>query len=720
MLRFTRVVVNNRWKVVILWVVLVMIGGIGSSKMVDRWDVTFSIPGKSAADANERAFLALNNGISGNNVLVFHQKSGDITENMAIKDTLDGFKKSDKTVRINSYFENQDDYFVSADRKTMYAFHYPGGIVSFANAAIIQKNWEDALHKNSPPGVKSYLTGYFPIISSQAKEQGSTIWRELIIAGAAALVILMLIFGTLPAMLIPMMTAICSIMATFAAIWVASFFTDISIIVQFLIGIVGLGIAIDYSLLMIFRFREELAHKDPVAALETSVLRSGRAIMISGTTVGISLLSMIFVPVPFIRSIAIGGMLIPIVSVFATLTIQVAVLSWLGPKINKARIPLLWRITKLDAEKEGHAWAAWSRAVLKRPLPIFLIGAVAIGLLVYPSFHMNPGDPLMKYEKGTGEAQEGRVLLEKSDVPPGVWYPMQIVVDGKFTDSDISKIVSAAQGVDGVHGASAPDSNGWTSKKLRVVEVMQEPDGFSEEALDVYDDLRAEMTSLKSELSEGARVTVAGGPPTSREFSESVYDSFPYAMLFVVILTFILLARALHSLVLPFKAVILNLLSLGAAYGVITFVFQDGHGSQAIWALDATHVIVTWIPLMIFAFLFGLSMDYEVFMLSRIREAYDETGSTSEAVHIGLARTGKLVTSAALILMMTFIVLSTTGGGDFKQFAIGLAAGIIIDATLIRALLVPTIIELLGDWNWKLPGWAKKVLFIKDGPVKGH
>ena len=185
---------------------------------------------------------------------------------------------------------------------------------------------------------------------------------------------------------------------------------------------------------------------------------------------------------------------------------------------------------------------------------------------------------------------------------------------------------------------------------------------------------------------------------------------------FVILLTFILLARAFRSLVLALKAVILNLVSLGAAYGIIVIIFQNGHGSETIWGVHATASIIPWIPLMIFAFLFGLSMDYEVFMLSRIREIYDETGDTDHAVALGLARTGKLVTSAAFVLMFAFFVLSSSPGVDIKQFGIGLAAGIIFDATVIRALLVPSIMRLLGGWNWWLPPWAARVLFVEPSP----
>ena len=191
----------------------------------------------------------------------------------------------------------------------------------------------------------------------------------------------------------------------------------------------------------------------------------------------------------------------------------------------------------------------------------------------------------------------------------------------------------------------------------------------------------------------------------------AIYGNFPYVLAFVMILTLILLARAFRSIVLPIKAVFLNLVSLGAAFGIVVIIFQEGHGS-GLWNITATQAITAWIPLMIFAFLFGLSRDYEVFMLSRMREAYDETGSTKQAIELGLARTGKLVTSAALILMFAFLVLSSSPGFEIKEFAIGLAAGIIFDATVIRALLVPSLMRLMGRANWWMPNWARTALFL--------
>jgi len=256
--------------------------------------------------------------------------------------------------------------------------------------------------------------------------------------------------------------------------------------------------------------------------------------------------------------------------------------------------------------------------------------------------------------------------------------------------------------VPNVIGAVAPKT--WHRGSDSIVEAFPAVDGAAPGIQGIIDNVNRTL--------KGTDGTLGGVAAVDRDFVHAVYGNFPYVLAFVIILTLILLARAFRSIVLPIKAAILNLVSLGAAFGIVVFIFQEGHGSS-LWNITATGAITAWIPLMIFAFLFGLSMDYEVFMLTRMREAYDETGSTEQAIELGLARTGKLVTSAALILMFTFLVLSSSPGFEIKEFAIGLAAGIIFDATVIRALLVPALMRLLGPANWWMPDWTRSALLIK-------
>jgi RND superfamily putative drug exporter len=278
--------------------------------------------------------------------------------------------------------------------------------------------------------------------------------------------------------------------------------------------------------------------------------------------------------------------------------------------------------------------------------------------------------------------------------------PFDVLVEN---GGNAEAIAAKMRQVPGIAGAAAPPT--WRRGGDSIVEAFPAVDGAAPGIQGII--------NRASDTLSGTNATLSGVPAVDRDFVHAVYGNFPYVLAFVLVLTLVLLARAFRSIVLPIKAALLNLLSLAGAFGIVVFIFQMGHGSS-LWNITATQAITAWIPLMIFAFLFGLSMDYEVFMLTRMREAYDETGSTEKAIELGLARTGKLVTSAALILMFAFLVLSSSPGFEIKEFAIGLAAGIIFDATVIRALLVPALMRLLGSANWWMPSWTRRALFISS------
>jgi RND superfamily putative drug exporter len=321
-------------------------------------------------------------------------------------------------------------------------------------------------------------------------------------------------------------------------------------------------------------------------------------------------------------------------------------------------------------------------------------------VLVAGGVQLNPNEAQLKNYPGTGDAIAGRDMLTGAGISPGVLKPFDVLVEN---GRDPEAVAARLRDVRGVAGATAPKD--WRQGDTAIVEAFPNVDGASDGIQPIVDRVHRAL--------KGTGGTLGGVTAVDRDFVHAVYGNFPYVLAFVILLTLILLARAFRSIVLPIKAALLNLVSLGAAYGIIVFIFQQGHGSS-LWGIDATQAITAWIPLMIFAFLFGLSMDYEVFMLTRMREAYDETGSTERAIELGLARTGKLVTSAALVLMFAFLVLSTGPGFEIKEFAIGLAAGIIFDATVIRALLVPAVMRLLGGANWWMPQRAKSLLLIRD------
>jgi RND superfamily putative drug exporter len=685
--------VHRRRKLVVgIWIVLTVFGAFSAAKVSHRWFESFSIPGYSAYETNQKTLKIFGSGERPPLVAVF-QSSGDVTKEN-LKSAIAKAAAVNPGSRVGSYFDTHSSAYVSRDRHTMFAEIYPPGENTFSGKTHV-KEARAALAESAPPGVTTHLTGQQPLQdASSGGGNGPSVFTEALIGGAGALVILLFVFGTLPAVAIPLAIAISSILNTFTLVLALTYVTNVSIVVQFLIALVGLGVAIDYALLMIFRFREELASGEDVeTALVETMTHAARSVIVSGSTVAVGLLSMVLLPLPFIRSIGIGGMLIPAVSVLVSITLLPALLSLLGHRINSLRVMPKRFVEASDAE--AGFWARWAGLVVRRPLPVAAIGTAIVAVLLVLGAQLNPSEAQAKDFPGSGDAIVGRDALTKAGISSGAFKPFVIL-----TPSDkAGEVVSRVSSVAGVSGATAPSS--WQKDGNSLVEAIPSNDGSSKA-------IRGTITRVKDALPDGA--TLGGVAPEDRDFVHAVYGNFPYVLLFVVLLTFVLLARAFRSLLLPLKAVILNLVSLGAAYGIIVFIFQQGHGSQAIWNVPATQSIIPWIPLMIFAFLFGLSMDYEVFMLTRMREAYDETGNTRQAIGLGLARTGKLVTSAALVLMFAFFVLSTSPGTDIKQFGIGLAAGIIFDATVIRALLVPALMRLMGRWNWWLPHWAARPL----------
>jgi len=695
--RLAHTVARHRKAIIVLWVFLTLFGGFAAGRVSKRWYQSFSIPGKSAYEANQRTLEAFGSGVRPPNVVVFHT-SGDATKSDAIKQAMQRAAHTMPGARTSSYFSTGNLMYVSSDRHTTFQEIYPPGLAKFDTKSGYER-MRAAAAAGLPSGTTAEVTGHDPLeeASTHGSSNGPSVLLEAMVGGLGALVILFFVFGTLPAVLMPIAIAIAAILNTFTLVWVLTYITNVSIIVQFLIALVGLGVAIDYALLMIFRFRDELREGEDVeTALVETMTHAGRSVIVSGSTVAVGLLSMIVLPLPFIRSIGIGGMLIPAVSVITAITLLPALLATLGTRINSLRV-LPKRLVDRGHPEDG-AWGRWARFVTRRPWPVAIVGITIVAILAGIGTQLNPNESQLKNFPGTGTAIAGRQMLGDAGISPGVMKPFVVLVEH---GGNAQAVAAKVRKVPGVIGATAPPS--WRSGSDSLVEAFPAIDGAAS-------GIQGIINRTNDTLS-GTQATLGGVPAVDRDFVHAIYGNFPYVLAFVLVLTLILLARAFRSIVLPIKAALLNLISLAAAFGIVVFIFQLGHGSS-LWNITATHAITAWIPLMIFAFLFGLSMDYEVFMLSRMREAYDETGSTEKAIELGLARTGKLVTSAALILMFAFLVLSSSPGFEIKEFAIGLAAGIIFDATVIRALLVPALMQLLGRANWWMPHWTRRALLL--------
>jgi putative drug exporter of the RND superfamily len=691
---------RHRWPVIGAWIALTLFGGFAAGQLSTRWYQSLAVPGKPAYTASQRTLEAFGVGVRAPNVVVFHA-SGDATKNSAIAHAMERAAATMPGARTSSFFSTGSLMYASRDRHTTFQVVYPPGRAGL-DIKSGAETMRTAAQNGLPASVSVNVTGHDPLeeASSHGSSGGSSVLLEAIIGGVGALVILLFVFGTLPAVLMPLAVAVAAILNTFTLVWALTYVTDVSIIVQFLIALVGLGVAIDYALLMIFRFRDELREGNDVdSALVETMNHAGRSVIVSGSTVALGLLAMIALPLPLLRSMGIGGMLIPIVSVLASLTLLPAMLAVLGERINRVRV-MPKRLMDRGHPEDG-AWGRWARFVLRRPVVVAAVGLAIVAVLAGLGTQLNPNEAQLKNFPGSGTAIAGRDQLAAAGISPGVMKPLDVLVEH---GGNARQVAARLRTVPGVAGATAPPT--WHSGPNSLVEAFPAIDGAAPGIQATIDRVNAQL--------KGTRGTLTGVAAVDRDFLHALFGSFPYVLALVLLLTLVLLTRAFRSIVLAVKAVVLNLVSLAAAFGVVVFVFQQGHGSS-LWDIDATQAITAWIPVMIFAFLFGLSMDYEVFMLSRMREAYDETGDTNKAIELGLARTGKLVTSGALVLMFAFLVLSTSPGYEVKPLAIGLAAGIIIDATVIRSMLVPALMRLLGDANWWMPKWPRNVPRIPRG-----
>jgi RND superfamily putative drug exporter len=496
---------------------------------------------------------------------------------------------------------------------------------------------------------------------------------------------------------VPLIIAACSLTSAYLAILGLTYLTPVNIVVQYLAGLIGLGVAIDYSLLVVSRWREERARgRSGDEAVQRAMETAGRAVVFSGITVGIGLLALMAMPLPFLRSMGYGGALIPLVSTLVAITLLPAVLARFGPRLD-------WPHRRTD-ENASRAWTRWATAIARRRWLAAGTGIAIIAALAFAATDLRLGVSDANTVAKSGDAKEGLVALERAGIGEGALLPHEVLVGGS---SDPAHMAAELGSVQGIYGAVAPAGRDWRRSGTALIEAMPVADSGSDEGKATLD--RVQEAAQRA----GPDVRVGGQPAANADFIDAVYGSFPLMFALIAVTTFVLLARAFRSLLLPAKAILLNVLSIAAACGVMVLVWQQGHGSEAIWGIQATGSISAWIPLMVFAFLFGLSMDYEVFILSRMREEYDRTGVTRTAVICGIGRTGRLVTSAALILFLAFISLSSGPQTDAKILATALAAGILLDATVIRGLIVPAVVALMGRWNWWLPRWPARLLRVK-------
>jgi len=704
MASLTRWVLAHKRIVVIFWLVVTLVGMASAGSATKALKQKFSVPGKEGWVTNQQIAHDFR-GTGGNSaplLPVVTLPAGATVSSPAVQSGLRAVEQRLLQAlpgsRMASYLSTGSSAFVSKDGRTVFMVAYPppDPKQAFNDNPEAAKRATRALAGMTVAGAPVHLTGFDALAVQSGGGNGPGVLVEALLGGFGALLVLGFVFASFLAV-VPILMAIVSILTTFLVVWGLTTVTEVSPIVQFLIALIGLGVSIDYALLVVVRWREERAHGlQGEEAVQRAMETAGRAVVFSGTTVAIGLLALIALPLPFLRSVGYGGMLIPLISVIVASTLLPVVLSKVGSRLD-------WPHVRSD-DKASRSWTRWAELVVRRRWVAAIGAAAVLAALVLAATGLQPGLPNVNTIAKQGDAKHGLLALERSGIGSGVLLPNEVLVEGSTSPDQVAQALAA---VPGVHGAVAPASAQWRNSGASIVDAFASPDGSSSNGRDTLDSVRTAAHAA------GTSVRLGGLGAQNEDFINAVYGNFPLMIALIAIITFVLLARAFRSLLLPLKAVMLNVISVGAAWGVLDLVWQRGHGSNLIWGIPATGSVTAWIPLMVFAFLFGLSMDYEVFILARMREEYDATGSTDNAVVRGIGRTGRLVTSAALILFLAFVSLASGPETEIKVMATGLAAGILLDATVIRALLVPAVISLFGRWNWWLPHLPARILRVE-------
>jgi putative drug exporter of the RND superfamily len=573
-----------------------------------------------------------------------------------------------------------------------------------------------ALHP--PAGVRAFVSGQAAIQRDLDPVFSSDLHRgEFEIALPAALVVLLFILGVSAVVTLPLIFAGATIAGTLGLVFAVAHATVLSTYVTNLVELIGLALAIDYSLLVVSRFREELRASDDVPdAVVRTMETAGRSVLFSGATVTLGLALLLFIPVPFVRSLGIGGLLIPIVSVAAATTLLPALLMLYGRR-GTARLRFGRWVP--GGDRRRRFWPQLARTIMRRPLVFLAAGSIFLLVAAAPALALRLTPGSADGVPQTLPAVHGFDLLRRA-LGAGALSPTQIVIDaghprgagGPSEQAAARRLVGrlrTAPEVVTLRGLIDP------SRRYEELVVIGRHEYGQPAALNFVRRLRT-RTVPAADFPAGTRVLVGGGAAQGLDFIQRSYSAFPWLVLAVLALTYPLLLRAFRSLLLPLKAILLNLLSVSASYGMLVVFFRWGLGAR-VFDLYRFPQIEGWIPIFLFALLFGLSMDYEVFLVTRMREAWDEGLTNGHAVAEGLERTGRIVTAAAIIMVAAFAGFVDGRIAGLQEFGLGLAVAILVDATIIRVMLVPSLMAVLGRWNWWLPERIARLARVEPSPL---
>jgi RND superfamily putative drug exporter len=715
---WTRRVVAHRRAVLLVWAVLFVLGGYAASNLGSLLTNRFSVPGSEA----ERGLEVLRSR--------FHQR-GDGGFTLVVKRPGAVTAVSAPTVAATEAAAVRAAGAVPGGRAGPVRDAGKGVLyvqITTPLEAADAKNYTEKMRTaiGRVPGVRTYLTG-FPALSHDVQPLYSEdLGKGEAIAVPIAIVVLLFMFGTLAAVAVPFIFAFATLPTTLGLVWVIAHLGNMAEYVTNIVTLIGLAIAIDYSMLVVFRFREELdSGKEPPEALETTMATAGRATLFSGLTVAIGLALLLLMPVPFMRSMGAGAVLIPLVSIAASATLLPALLSLMGARVNRFRV-VPKRVLEKRASGAPGFWSRLARSIMRHPVIYFTTALAVLLALAAPALglHLTGGDN-RGAPHGT-EATDGLYVLEAT-VGPGALAPHQVVVEtgspggarAPATVAAEQRLVAELRADPHIEASTiqAPAlattavalQAGLLEPRLQALQVRAagRTDAGTKEAQALVTTIRERYIPAAGFPRSNA-VYLTGAPAFGVDFQNKAYNAFPWLVAAVLVITYLVLLRAFRSVVLPLKAVLMNLLSVGAAYGVLVLVFQ--HGAGEFLGFERSPQIEAWIPIFLFATIFGISMDYEVFLLSRVREEWDRHHDNERAVAYGLEHTGRIITAAAIIMIAAFSGFMTGRFVGLQEFGLGLAAAIFLDATVVRAILVPATMKLLGEWNWYLPERVRRAM----------
>jgi RND superfamily putative drug exporter len=694
---------RHPWRVLGLWVVLIAVAYFAAGMMnLTANPGTAGTESKTASDLIDQR---LRHDTPPEEFIVVESATATAQDPAyaAFVDSLVGDLQGIKEVSGVKSYRDGSEGLVSADGHTvLIPVTLTGDRADAADTSAPVVDLVDAANANGAYRVTT--VGFGSVESEMTTLLEKTLREGEMIGIVVALVILLVVFGALVAAGLPIVVALLSIFVAAGATAVASNMMEMSNFVVFIITMIGLAVGIDYSLFIVQRFREERSRgRDRVDAIATAGATASRTVFFSGMAVAIALAGMLIMPDATFQSFAVGAILVVIATVVASMTLLPAVLALLGDRVNWVSLPFIGR--RGASESHSGLWDWITRAVTARPvISVVITGGVLVAAAL-PVFGINLGNVGISSLPENSDSRHAFDVINR-DFSDGV-LTADIVIDapevnGPAVQGAIGRLRAALE-ADGFFGSAEVETNG--AGDLALLQAAMPGDFSSTESKDALARLRGDYIPAAFAGTD-AQVFVGGPTAETVDAVQTQKDYLPLVFTFVLGFSFLLLLVVFRSIVVPLKAVALNLLSVGAAYGILVLVFQEGMGAKLLGLREAP-VIESWLPLFLFAILFGLSMDYHVFLLSRIKEHYDETGDNAASVAHGLRSTGGIITGAAMIMVAVFAGMASGDLVVFQQVGFGLAVAIILDATIIRMVLVPASMELLGDWNWYLPRWLE-------------